>query len=59
MRGKRAALLELPRDASPEFAAGWRAAVLRAGDVAFGTGSPEVEALERLAHGGPARSRQR
>lgn len=47
--GLRAALLDLPRDASPEFAAGWRAAVLRAGEVAFGAESPEVEALERLA----------
>ena len=47
----RASLLHLPRDASPEFAAGWRAAVLKAADHAFGAGTPEVEALERLADG--------
>jgi len=45
----RAALLALPREASSEFAAGWRAAVLRAAEHAFGAGSPEVEGLERLS----------
>jgi hypothetical protein len=44
----RAALLDLPPDASPEFAAGWQAAVLRAGERALGVGSPEAEALGRL-----------
>ena len=43
----RAALLDLPREASPEFAAGWRAGVLAATERAFGAGSPEVEAMKR------------
>jgi hypothetical protein len=34
---------------SGDFAAGWRGAVLRAAEHAFGVGSPEVEALERLS----------
>lgn len=33
------------------IAAGWRAAVLRAGERAFGAGSPAVEALEGLSNG--------
>jgi hypothetical protein len=43
-------LLHLPRDSSPEFTAGWRAAVLKATEHAFGVGTPEMEALERLAN---------
>lgn len=45
----RAALLAVPRETSSEFAAGWRAAVLRAAEHAFGADSPEVEGLERLS----------
>lgn len=48
----RAALLALPRETSDDFAAGWRGAVLRAAEHAFGVGSPEVEALERLSRCG-------
>ena len=50
--GLRAALLDLPRDASPEFAAGWQAGLLSAAERAFGVGSLEVEALGRLARPG-------
>lgn len=44
----RAALLDQPQGASPEFATGWRAAVLAATERAFGVGSPEANALKRL-----------
>jgi len=40
------ASLLIPRNSSPEFAAGWRAGVR--GELAFGEGLPEVDALERL-----------
>jgi hypothetical protein len=47
----RAALLDLPRDGTPAFAAGWRAAVLTATERAFAVGSPEADAVSRLAIG--------
>jgi hypothetical protein len=45
----RATILDLPRDASPEFAAGWRSGLLVAAERGFDAGSPELAALERLA----------
>jgi len=44
----RGAALSIPRDASPEFAAGWREAVLHLADRAFPFGTPEFQAIERL-----------
>jgi hypothetical protein len=51
----RAAALGVPRNCSPELAAGWRTAVLNLAERALGSATPDFEAIETARYGGDYR----